>query len=114
MVDATFNWLYKYLTSPDSTAGDKEIDFVIWTGDSSRHDLDPELPRTLKEIYELNRYVASKMKEFVDNGIVVVPCFGNNDVFPHNTMYRARKFFYSPSSFDDPLTNGPLSLQRHL
>lgn len=68
-----------------------EIDFIVWSGDNSRHDLDPELPRKLDEIYDLNRYVAGRMKEYVDNGVTVVTCFGNNDVFPHNTMYTGRE-----------------------
>ena len=35
------------------------IDFVIWTGDSARHDNDNLLPRTPSAIYEMNRSVSS-------------------------------------------------------
>lgn len=64
-----------------------EIDFVIWTGDSARHDNDRKLPRTTKEIYELNRAVAKKMEQvFTSKGIPVIPSIGNNDVWPHNIM----------------------------
>lgn len=64
-----------------------EIDFVIWTGDSARHDNDDKIPRPLSEVYELNGAVAEKMKQvFSSKGIPVVPTIGNNDVWPHNTL----------------------------
>ncbi|KAI0776087.1 hypothetical protein BD413DRAFT_526378 [Trametes elegans] len=51
-----------------------EIDFVIWTGDSARHDNDRRRPRTTAEIYDLNRAMAKKMEHvFVRRGIPVVP-----------------------------------------
>ncbi|KAI0269150.1 endopolyphosphatase [Gloeopeniophorella convolvens] len=52
-----------------------EIDFVIWTGDNARHDNDRKLPRTMREIYELNR-----------KGVPVVPSLGNNDVWRPNDI----------------------------
>ncbi|KAI0832451.1 Metallo-dependent phosphatase-like protein [Trametes gibbosa] len=59
-----------------------EIDFVIWTGDSARHDNDRRHPRTTAEIYDLNRAMAKKMEHiFVRRGIPVVPSIGNNDVW---------------------------------
>ncbi|KAI0347563.1 hypothetical protein BDW22DRAFT_1352033 [Trametopsis cervina] len=64
-----------------------EVDFVVWTGDSARHDNDRKLPRTLKEIYQLNRGMVSRMEEiFTRRGIPVIPSIGNNDVWPHNIM----------------------------
>ncbi|GJE84018.1 endopolyphosphatase [Phanerochaete sordida] len=64
-----------------------EVDFVIWTGDSARHDNDRKIPRTLKEIYALNRVMARRMEEiFTSRGIPVIPSIGNNDVWPHNIM----------------------------
>ncbi|KAI9000980.1 hypothetical protein BD414DRAFT_473259 [Trametes punicea] len=60
----------------------EEIDFVIWTGDSARHDSDRRRPRTTAEIYELNSALAKKMEHvFVRRGIPVVPSIGNNDVW---------------------------------
>ncbi|TRM67571.1 Metallo-dependent phosphatase-like protein [Schizophyllum amplum] len=64
-----------------------DIDFVIWTGDNARHDNDRKTPRTLDEIYTLNRAVAAKMeKVFLRKGIPVIPSLGNNDVWPHNIL----------------------------
>ncbi|PAV20894.1 vacuolar endopolyphosphatase [Pyrrhoderma noxium] len=65
----------------------KEIDFVIWTGDTARHDNDREIPRTPDEIYDLNRAVVRRMTEvFTTRGIPVVPSLGNNDVWPHVSL----------------------------
>ncbi|KAL1702321.1 Metallo-dependent phosphatase-like protein [Schizophyllum commune] len=64
-----------------------EIDFVIWTGDNARHDNDRKTPRTLDEIYALNRAVAAKMERvFLRKGIPVVPSLGNNDVWRPNAI----------------------------
>ncbi|KAG5643953.1 hypothetical protein DXG03_009304 [Asterophora parasitica] len=77
LTNLTFNFLDKKWAS--------EVDFVIWTGDNARHDNDPKLPRTPDEIYNLNREVASRMKEvFTSRGIPVVPSLGNNDVWRPN------------------------------
>ena len=45
--------------------------------DVERHDNDHKLPRTPKEIYDLNKGMAAKMKEvFWNKGIPVVPSLG--------------------------------------
>lgn len=44
---------------------------------SFRHDNDRKLPRTTKEIYELNRIMARKMESvFLSKGVPVVPSIG--------------------------------------
>lgn len=49
----------------------------LGTGDNIRHDNDHKIPRTTKEIYDLNRAVARKMEEvFVRKGVPVVPSLG--------------------------------------
>lgn len=62
------------------------IDFVIWTGDSARHDNDDKLPRTSKEIFDLNRWTLQQL-EAAFPGVPLVPTFGNNDIFPHNILF---------------------------
>ncbi|KAI0013419.1 Endopolyphosphatase [Xylariaceae sp. FL0662B] len=82
LVNATLDWI---------TANLKDsIDFVVYTGDSARHDSDEALPRHKKDILAMNRRIAD---DFVttfsdDQGLVVpvVPTFGNNDIYPHNTL----------------------------
>jgi hypothetical protein len=39
----------------------QQIDFVIWTGDSARHDNDINIPRTDSQIYMLNRRIVEGM-----------------------------------------------------
>ena len=78
------------------------VDFVIWTGDSARHDNDEDIPRTHNGVRELNQFMVHKMSEVFGkhNGdeddenpnndfvIPIVPTFGNNDILPHNIMVR--------------------------
>ncbi|QIX02198.1 hypothetical protein AMS68_007715 [Peltaster fructicola] len=79
-----------------------KIDFVLWTGDSARHDSDEDNARTQKEVLQLNEFMVQKMYEaFGKHGkdsddddpnndfvVPVVPTFGNNDIMPHNIMVR--------------------------
>ncbi|KAG2156070.1 Metallo-dependent phosphatase-like protein [Suillus clintonianus] len=77
------NFTFEYLEDHWSS----DIDFVVWTGDNARHDEDNEIPRTVDEIFALNRAVAKKMEDaFLRKGIPVVPSLGNNDVWPQNTL----------------------------
>jgi endopolyphosphatase len=89
LVNATFDWIDKSLKD--------EIDFVVWTGDSARHDNDERHPRTEKEVVGLNTYIVDKFVEVFgktdniddpdptnDFILPIVPTFGNNDMLPHN------------------------------
>ncbi|KAJ5382851.1 Endopolyphosphatase Ppn1p-related protein [Penicillium concentricum] len=89
LVNETFRWIEENLKD--------EIDFVIWTGDSARHDNDEKLPRTADEIMDLNAFLSQKwISIFSEEGvretsnavpkmsIPVIPTFGNNDIMPHN------------------------------
>lgn len=88
LVNATFKWINDHLKDT--------IDFVIWTGDSSRHDSDEEIPRTEQEIILTNKLLVNKFEEVFgkeddtdpknDLTIPIVPNFGNNDIMPHNIM----------------------------
>lgn len=86
------------------------IDFVVWTGDSARHDNDEDIPRTKKELVESNRIMVEKMLDvFADDTdadtdsntntntstgghrqprkrlrVPIIPSIGNNDIMPHN------------------------------
>lgn len=83
LVDATFDWIAEHLKD--------EIDFVIWTGDSARHDNDDDHPRTAAEILRTNQYLVDQMRNvFSDNknrlSIPIIPNIGNNDFLPHNVL----------------------------
>jgi endopolyphosphatase len=89
LIDATFDWIRENLRD--------EVDFVIWTGDSARHDNDEQHPRSSKEVMDLNELLVTKLLEafgktgdFDDDDptedfiIPIVPTLGNNDILPHN------------------------------
>ncbi|KAI1435343.1 Endopolyphosphatase [Xylaria sp. CBS 124048] len=82
LVNATLTWVKEHLKD--------EIDFVVWTGDSARHDSDEKVPRRNKDVLAMNRRIADAFLDaFSDNkGLVVpvVPTFGNNDIYPHNIL----------------------------
>lgn len=91
LVNATFDWIDKNIKD--------EIDFVVWTGDSARHDNDEHYPRNNKQVSELNRFVVSKFVQVfgktgeidhqnpLDSFVIpIVPTYGNNDILPHNIM----------------------------
>ncbi|KAF6833748.1 calcineurin-like phosphoesterase [Colletotrichum plurivorum] len=85
LVNATFDWIAKNVAS--------DIDFVIWTGDSARHDSDETIPRNASQVLGTNRLIADKFFEaFADTNdasrmaVPVIPTFGNNDILPHNIL----------------------------
>lgn len=70
-----------------------QIDFIVWTGDTARHDNDESIPRNEYQVLDQNGFVLNKMREvFGKSGsnsqnafeIPIVPTFGNNDILPHN------------------------------
>jgi endopolyphosphatase len=89
LVNATFRWINNNLKD--------KVDFVVWTGDSARHDNDERHPRTEKEVLGLNTFLVDKFVEVFgktdsiddpdptnDFVVPIVPTFGNNDMLPHN------------------------------
>ncbi|KAL5086932.1 Endopolyphosphatase, partial [Trichoderma cf. simile WF8] len=83
LINATFTWIEENIKD--------DIDFVIWTGDSARHDSDEQNPRHEPEILRTNRVIADKFVETFSSPehgleIPIVPTFGNNDFLPHNIM----------------------------
>lgn len=93
MINATFKWIEDNLKN--------EIDFIIWTGDSARHDNDEEIPRTEKEVHKLNTMIADKFFDVFskpdnindtdpsnDLLIPIIPSLGNNDFLPHNILRK--------------------------
>jgi len=85
LVNATFDWISANLKD--------QIDFVIWTGDSARHDSDEEIPRSQAEVLGTNRFIADKFADVFAHPdgargleIPIVPTLGNNDILPHNIL----------------------------
>ncbi|KAL9025603.1 MAG: hypothetical protein Q9196_005598 [Gyalolechia fulgens] len=93
LVNATFQWINDNLKD--------SIDFVVWTGDSARHDNDELIPRTEEQVIDLNSLLVQKFVEVFgkddnindtdptnDFTIPIVPNFGNNDILPHNIFTK--------------------------
>lgn len=91
LANATFEWIRENLKD--------KIDFVVWTGDSARHDNDINHPRSESQIYDLNKMVVGMMVDVFkkpipdhddnpNNDLIVpiIPTLGNNDIMPHNIM----------------------------
>ncbi|KAF1816997.1 Endopolyphosphatase [Eremomyces bilateralis CBS 781.70] len=98
LINATFAWIQEHLRD--------EVDFVVWTGDSARHDNDEKFPRHQKQIVAQNEFVVEKFREafgkpedWDDNDstndflVPIVPTFGNNDVLPHNILLEGPNFW---------------------
>ncbi len=81
LVESSLQWAAKNLVGKDGG-----IDFIIWTGDSARHDNDDKLPRSSREIFELNRWTLDQLERAFP-GVPLVPSVGNNDIFPHNILF---------------------------
>ncbi|KAJ1718027.1 Endopolyphosphatase, partial [Coemansia biformis] len=54
------------------------VDFVMWTGDSGRHDRDLDRPRTFGDIVDGNRIAAAALQSAFPR-TPIVPNVGNND-----------------------------------
>ncbi|KAL2118945.1 hypothetical protein VTJ04DRAFT_5904 [Mycothermus thermophilus] len=102
LVNATFDWIAAHLRD--------KVDFVVWTGDSARHDRDERLPRSADQVFGANQWIADRLVEvfasnssrrrrgggpktldangggLVDLDVPIVPTFGNNDILPHNIL----------------------------
>lgn len=86
LVNATFKWIAENLKD--------NIDFVVWTGDSARHDSDEKIPRKADEVLDTNLWIANKFAEVFSKAddpqnvltIPIIPTFGNNDILPHNIL----------------------------
>ncbi|WQF85040.1 Putative calcineurin-like phosphoesterase domain, ApaH type, metallo-dependent phosphatase [Colletotrichum destructivum] len=85
LVNATFDWIAANIAD--------DIDFVIWTGDSARHDSDENIPRNPAQVLGTNRWIADKFAEAFGDpkdptrmAVPVIPTFGNNDILPHNIL----------------------------
>ena len=95
LVDETMAWIKENIKDT--------IDFVIWTGDSARHDSDEDHPRNDKQVLAANRAVADKIADTFSTPkgkltIPVIPTFGNNDFLPHNIMEPGpNKWFHAYS-----------------
>ncbi|KAJ3075507.1 Endopolyphosphatase [Podochytrium sp. JEL0797] len=81
LVNATFKSL-----SASTAFNLTDIEFVLWTGDASRHDRDPKLEKTQKESRDSNRMVVKLFADTIPQGVPVIPTIGNWEVFPKSNL----------------------------
>ncbi|KAI7871584.1 Metallo-dependent phosphatase-like protein [Spinellus fusiger] len=78
LVQASFDFMKKTMT---------DIDFIIYTGDTARHDRDNAMPRTDDDVLSEHAAVTKYFQDtFNINNVPLIPTIGNNDMFGHNKM----------------------------
>lgn len=80
LVEETFKWITDNLID--------KIDFIVYTGDSARHDNDREYPRTRQHIFNMNKKISDKFVTLTSesDGQPLIYPVSNNDIMPHNLM----------------------------
>lgn len=80
LVEETFKWITENLID--------KIDFIVYTGDSARHDNDREYPRTRQHIFNMNKEISDKFVTLTSesDGQPLIYPVSNNDIMPHNLM----------------------------
>ncbi|CAO3633914.1 unnamed protein product [Cunninghamella blakesleeana] len=95
LVDAAFGFMKKQL---------QDIDFIIYTGDTARHDRDDELPRTKKDVLDEHKAVIKYFQKTYDvNTIPLINTIGNNDFFEHNDISTGDKIYKKLKEIWKPL-----------
>ncbi|KAJ3277302.1 Endopolyphosphatase [Borealophlyctis nickersoniae] len=79
LLEDTFSYLRKLFAD--------EVDFVLWTGDSSRHDRDKRLPKDSSEVFSQNAQAVNEfVRSFNVSSTPVIPSIGNWDVWPSGAL----------------------------
>ena len=84
LINATFDWIAENIRD--------NIDFIVWTGDSARHDSDEQIPRSPAQVQNSNQLIADKFVDLFEDPsgqglrIPIVATLGNNDLHPHNVL----------------------------
>lgn len=88
LIESTLDWLAESWVTPPGQNGEpgSGFDFILWTGDTARHDIDFTHPRNAQEIFEYNRWALHLFESKFPN-TPIVPNIGNNDIIPHNIMF---------------------------
>ncbi|KAG2203793.1 hypothetical protein INT47_012726 [Mucor saturninus] len=83
----------------------RDIDFIIYTGDTVRHDRDDDLPRTKKDVIDGHTSVMKYFQSAYDlKHTPYIPTIGNNDAFGHNDVVKNDKIFTSLKTIWSPLS----------
>ncbi|CAG8441990.1 2526_t:CDS:10 [Ambispora gerdemannii] len=92
---STYNETLSFLKSKF----ENQLDFVIYTGDTLRHDRDGKQPRTLDETLWLHEVAVENFRRVFDlDKTQFIPTIGNNDLFDHNQISSDPNFLYQSLS----------------
>ncbi|KAI8340845.1 Metallo-dependent phosphatase-like protein [Chlamydoabsidia padenii] len=95
LVDASFKFMKESL---------QDIDFIIYTGDTARHDRDDELSRTETDVLEDHKTVVQFFKNaFNIPTIKLIPTIGNNDAVEHDNIMTTSSIYKSLETIWEPL-----------
>ncbi|KAI8584784.1 hypothetical protein K450DRAFT_4839 [Umbelopsis ramanniana AG] len=94
LVDSVFDFM--------KGAAFQDVDFIVYTGDTARHDRDSKLKRTDSDILAAHKKVLSYFSKTFDmNKVTLLPTLGNNDMFDHNAMNVAESDKNSMNILED-------------
>ncbi|KAI9482810.1 MAG: Metallo-dependent phosphatase-like protein [Benjaminiella poitrasii] len=94
LVDATFSFLKEEV---------KNVDFILYTGDTVRHDRDDDLPRTDTQVLDGHKSVIKYIQKSYTKSTPFVPTIGNNDSFDHNDVKKKDSIFSKLKTIWKPL-----------
>ncbi|CAG8476525.1 2160_t:CDS:2 [Acaulospora colombiana] len=78
LTNSTFDFLRKNFS---------DVDFVIYTGDTCRHERDPNVPLTKEYVIFCHRLLVQWFTEYFDlRRVKIIPVLGNNDEWEHNQL----------------------------
>ncbi|KAI8369581.1 Metallo-dependent phosphatase-like protein [Radiomyces spectabilis] len=85
LVEASFKFMKESL---------QDVDFIIYTGDTARHDRDDDKPRTKDDVLHDHKAVVKYFMDTYDVGdIPFIPTIGNNDPIEHNEVVKKDALF---------------------
>ncbi|RCK65580.1 Endopolyphosphatase [Candida viswanathii] len=82
LVDETFRWIKENLKD--------KVDFIVYTGDSARHDNDRNYPRTAQKIFEMNLEISERFEKL----------FEGDDENPEDEKSLEQRFVPNPGNND--------------
>ncbi|KAI9013727.1 Metallo-dependent phosphatase-like protein [Phycomyces nitens] len=98
----------------------QDIDFIVYTGDTARHDRDPDLLRTIDDVMTAHRITSLLFTQTYNlSKTLFIPTIGNNDVFakdnvgPDNTIFQQLGILWSGLNLNltDDFTTGGYFVQ---
>ncbi|CAO3659359.1 unnamed protein product [Rhizopus stolonifer] len=96
LVKASFDFLKEHV---------QDVDFILYTGDTARHDRDDDLPITDNDILDGHKTIMKHFKSaYNTKHTPYLPTIGNNDGLNHNDVAKKDKIFTKLENIWKPLS----------